>query len=210
MLETDMLTTDQKEAILRRAGIAVPEFPPGAREAKAREPDAHDKTLSCAKRTATQARERWAATIAALWVEFVARRAAKSLRDAEEARRLNMLRQAGERSDSWARPAWQAIRAMAKRSAVATDCASVHVGSAWRLRADVLGDAADARCAIQKPMPVRLAQGDALGKIASRDSHQHCVLAQQRQRLARREAALSASGASWGPERPGVGEAEPA
>jgi hypothetical protein len=98
--ETDMLTTDQKEAILRRAGIAVPEFPPGDLQAQARAPDAHDGTLSCAKRTAAQAREQWAATIAALWVEFVARRAAKSLREAEDARRLSMLREEAERSDS--------------------------------------------------------------------------------------------------------------
>ena len=55
-----MLTTDQKEAILRRAGVAVPDFPPG-----------HD--------------------IEALYVEYLARRAAKGLRDAEAARQLRDL-----------------------------------------------------------------------------------------------------------------------
>jgi len=97
-----MLTTDQKEAILRRAGIAVPEFPPRDLQAQAqgRQVDAHDEAQSSAKRTAAQAREQWAATVGALWVEYVARRAAKSLRDAEDARRLSMLREAGERSGS--------------------------------------------------------------------------------------------------------------
>jgi hypothetical protein len=96
--EAEMLTTDRKEAILRRAGIAVPQFPPGDLQAQAR--DAPDETVSSAKRPAAQAREQWAATIAVLWVEYVARRAAKGLRDAEDARRLSMLREAGERSGS--------------------------------------------------------------------------------------------------------------
>ena len=95
-----MLTTDQKEAILRKAGVAVPDFPPGDLEAQARGPDAHDKTMSPARQTAAQAREQWAAIIGTLYVEYVARRAAKSLRDAEDARRLSMLREAGERSGS--------------------------------------------------------------------------------------------------------------
>jgi hypothetical protein len=37
----------------------------------------------------------WAANIDTLYVEYVARRAAKSLRDAEEARQLSALQRAG-------------------------------------------------------------------------------------------------------------------
>lgn len=93
-----MLTTDQKEAILRKAGMAVPEFPTSRSEAKDhdRNEQAHDTPRSSVERR--QAIEEWAAAVQALYVEYVARRAAKSLRDAEEARQLAALQRAGERS----------------------------------------------------------------------------------------------------------------
>ncbi|MDM0052971.1 hypothetical protein [Variovorax sp. J22R115] len=97
-----MLTTDQKEAILRRAGVAVPDFPSGPPRSKAQEPDARGNAAWSGKRSVSGSRRaaigQWAATIDALYVEYVARRAAKSLRDAEEARQLSLLRLAGQRS----------------------------------------------------------------------------------------------------------------
>lgn len=97
-----MLTIDQKEAILRKSGVAVPEFPSGHPRLQARDSDAIGNLAPSGKRSASELRraaiEQWAATIDALYVEYVARRAAKSLRDAEDARQLSMLRLAGERS----------------------------------------------------------------------------------------------------------------
>ena len=97
-----MLTIDQKETILRKAGVAVPEFPAGHPGAKARGPDARDDPAVSGKRAQSESRraaiEQWAASIEALYVEYVARRAAKGLRDAEDARQLTLLRRAGERS----------------------------------------------------------------------------------------------------------------
>lgn len=80
-----MLTTYQMEAILRRAGAEVPDFPPEFGLARSR-------TTTTASREAI---EQWAATIETLFVEYVARRAAKSLRDAEETRQLSELQRAG-------------------------------------------------------------------------------------------------------------------
>ena len=92
-----MLTTDQKATILRRAGTPVPDFPTGRRASQA--PDACESTTPGAApgtTTASQApMEEWAANIDTLYVEYVARRAAKSLRDAEEARQLSALQRAG-------------------------------------------------------------------------------------------------------------------
>jgi hypothetical protein len=97
----DMLTIDQKETILRKAGVAVPDLPSST---KAREPDARDDPAASGKRAQSESRraaiEQWAASIEALYVEYVARRAAKGLRDAEDARQLSLLRRAGERSDA--------------------------------------------------------------------------------------------------------------
>ena len=67
-----MLTTAQKAAILQKTGAAVPE--------------------AAADATAEAASE-WSATVNMLFVSYVAARAAKSLRDAEEARQLGVLRQ---------------------------------------------------------------------------------------------------------------------
>lgn len=67
-----MLTTSHKASILRKAGVAVPAQPLDA--------DLHGACVS------------WAKTIETLYVSYAAARAAKSLRDAEEARQLTMLR----------------------------------------------------------------------------------------------------------------------
>ncbi|MDM0078475.1 hypothetical protein QTH90_28990 [Variovorax sp. J2P1-59] len=96
-----MLTIDQKERILRQAGVAVPDFPPGHARTAARNPDVGEKAMSSKARMPPEARQeavaQWAASIEALYVEYVAKRAAKSLRDAEDARRLGMLREAAQR-----------------------------------------------------------------------------------------------------------------
>ena len=70
-----MLNTDQKEAILRRAGVAVPSFPE-------RHPDAHgrDRDAEAEQQVALQ---RWTEAIDMLYVQYAAARAAQSLRDAE-------------------------------------------------------------------------------------------------------------------------------
>ncbi|RZL86611.1 MAG: hypothetical protein EOP82_29325 [Variovorax sp.] len=95
-----MLTTDQKEAILRRAGVSVPDQPAGAADASARELEASDvATENDGTRAPTSHQEAtalWAQTIETLYVEYGARRAAKSLRDAEDARQLDALQRAGQ------------------------------------------------------------------------------------------------------------------
>ncbi len=97
-----MLTTDQREAILRKAGVAVPDFPAENPRIGPAHPGARGNAVLPGKRAMSQSRrealERWTASIEALYVEYVARRAAKSLRDAEEARQLSMLRGAAQRS----------------------------------------------------------------------------------------------------------------
>jgi hypothetical protein len=101
LLETDMLTTDQKETILRRAGVAVPAFPTRPLPVKGRDqPDgAKAPTNHLAEDAGMRAAAaEWVKAINALYVEYSAARAAQSLRDAEEARRLGALRQASARS----------------------------------------------------------------------------------------------------------------
>jgi len=83
-----MLTTDQKETILRRAGVAVPAFP---------SPRASDQQQHQADDPQNAAEHR-ARTIDTLFVEYSAARAARSLREAEEIRQLVALRRASDRS----------------------------------------------------------------------------------------------------------------
>lgn len=96
-----MLTTDQKETILRKAGVAVPGFPAGRVLAKNHDqlehagPAPKDQGEGAARRAPAA---EWARTIDTLYVEYSAARAAKSLRDAEEARRLDALRHASARA----------------------------------------------------------------------------------------------------------------
>ena len=87
-----MLTTDQKEAILRRAGVTVPAFP---------SPRARDQQQQQQQQQADgpeDAAKQWARTIDTLFAEYSAARAARSLREAEETRQLGALRRASDRS----------------------------------------------------------------------------------------------------------------
>lgn len=95
-----MLTTDQKETILRRAGVAVPAFP----SRRPSDQQQHQSDAEPILKGNMQAdgrqkpAEQWARTIDALFVEYSAARAARSLRDAEEARQLGALRHAADGS----------------------------------------------------------------------------------------------------------------
>lgn len=68
-----MLTTVQKADILRKSGLAVP---------------------ACPEATSQD----WMVQVDALFVDYVAARAAKSLRDAEDIRQLDLLRRMSHRS----------------------------------------------------------------------------------------------------------------
>lgn len=94
-----MLTTDQKETILRRAGVAVPAFPSRYSGNQQHQSDTEPilKSNMQAERRQTAA-EQWARTIDTLFVEYSAARAARSVRDAEEARQLGALRHASDGS----------------------------------------------------------------------------------------------------------------
>lgn len=72
-----MLTPAQKATILGKAGFQIPASPAPTR-AEAADQDA--------------AAQDWIKAVETLYVSYVAARAAKSLRDAEEARQLAMLR----------------------------------------------------------------------------------------------------------------------
>lgn len=94
-----MLTTDQKATILRRAGVAVPAFParrPSDQQHQAGAESTLKSNLQAEGRR--MAAEQWARTIDTLFVEYSAARAARSLRDAEEARQLGALRRASDGS----------------------------------------------------------------------------------------------------------------
>lgn len=91
-----MLTTDQKEAILRGAGVATPAFPsPGVLWRQQRQHDAApgSRTNAQAGMDPGTAAKQWADAINTLFVAYSAARAARSLRKAEEARQLGVLRQ---------------------------------------------------------------------------------------------------------------------
>ena len=79
-----MLTTTQKADILQKTGIAVPAAP-----APCPLPDVQESAAAAEP----SAMARWTAAVEALFVSYVAARAAKSLRDAEERRQLAMLRE---------------------------------------------------------------------------------------------------------------------
>lgn len=96
-----MLTTDQKETILRRAGVAVPAFPasrPSDPQHQARAEPSLNSNMQVEGEGRRTAAEQWARTIDTLFVEYSAARAARSLRDAEEARQLGALRRASDGS----------------------------------------------------------------------------------------------------------------
>ena len=71
-----MLSTTQKANILKKAGVQVPEMP----------------TSDAATAGGLHTTREWATAVENLYVSYVAARAAKSLREAEEARQLDMLR----------------------------------------------------------------------------------------------------------------------
>lgn len=79
-----MLTIAQKADILQKTGIAVPAAP-----APSPLPDVQDGQTTAEP----SAMARWTAAVEALFVSYVAARAAKSLRDAEERRQLAVLRE---------------------------------------------------------------------------------------------------------------------
>lgn len=94
-----MLTIEQKETILRRAGVAVPAF--SSRRASNQQQQADAKPILKEDMQADgqqNTAERRARTIDALFVEYSAARAARSLRNAEEARQLSALRHASHGS----------------------------------------------------------------------------------------------------------------
>ena len=94
-----MLTTDQKETILRRAGVAVPASPARHSSDQQHQSDAEPSLKENMQVDGRRiAAEQWARTIDTLFVEYSAARAARSLRDAEEARQLGALRRASDGS----------------------------------------------------------------------------------------------------------------
>jgi hypothetical protein len=100
-METEMLSTDQKETILRRAGVAVPARPSRRSSDQQQQADAGSISGQNIQAGGQQdAARRWARTIDALFVEYSAIRAARSLRDAEEARLLGALRHASDGSSA--------------------------------------------------------------------------------------------------------------
>mgnify|MGYP003589076021 CR=1 FL=1 len=66
-----MLTIDQKEAVLRRAGRAVPDFPSGPAVHDAAHPQARD-TRAAHRRAPRQALGQWSAIVTALYLEHLA------------------------------------------------------------------------------------------------------------------------------------------
>jgi len=83
-----MLTTDQKETILRRAGVTVPAFPFGSGHDQQQQADARPIVQPDRQADARHdPQQAWARTIDALFAEYSAARAAQSLHEAEQHRR---------------------------------------------------------------------------------------------------------------------------
>ena len=82
-----MLTTDQKESILRRAGLTVPAFPFGAGTGQQQQADAAPLVKYALQADAVpDPRVHWARTVDALFAEYSNARASRSLREAEQSR----------------------------------------------------------------------------------------------------------------------------
>jgi hypothetical protein len=92
-----MLSTQHKARILTRAGVTVPPCPVvpqhGQRHA---EPGANGARQQRATADGAAPDAAWRREIEILYAQFAAARAAKSLRDAEEARQLGRLRRAND------------------------------------------------------------------------------------------------------------------
>jgi|GEM_PF-404767 len=86
-----MLAVTQKAVILRRSGVAVP---PAPVDVAANDGGPHESAAAQPAESVREAALRtWTAQVNALFVSYVAARAAKSLRDAEAVRQLDELRQ---------------------------------------------------------------------------------------------------------------------
>lgn len=88
-----MLTTQQKEAILRKAGVALPDPDRGNAAVHAgqlQQADAQPLARTSAMQAGGQAdsQAQWARTIDLLFVEYTTARAARSLRDAQQGTRF--------------------------------------------------------------------------------------------------------------------------
>lgn len=84
-----MLTHQKKAAILTRTGTAVPPFPARptpAQDGGGREPDGQAHAIAA-----------WNRNVDILFVNYAAARAAKSLREAQQALQLDRLRKANSR-----------------------------------------------------------------------------------------------------------------
>jgi hypothetical protein len=95
-----MLTAIKKALILAQAGSAVPAFPGLEAPVSLRPPrEGAPTSMQQRESDAEQARavERWSQEIEALFVTYTVARAARSLREAEQARQIDMLRRANAR-----------------------------------------------------------------------------------------------------------------
>ena len=91
--EDSMLTASQKANILKKTGVAVPRCPIRRTPAQDCKPFAGEGTPEVRHDSEQQAAvKEWSRAVEALYVGYVAARAAKSLRDSEEARQLDLLR----------------------------------------------------------------------------------------------------------------------
>jgi hypothetical protein len=88
-----MLTTVQKAGILLRSGVAVPALPTAVE---------FDGSIASAEADAMQ---EWTVLVENLFISYAAARAAKSLRDAEEARQIGALQRMAAPARRSARPA---------------------------------------------------------------------------------------------------------
>jgi hypothetical protein len=92
-----MLTTRQKAAILAKAGLPVPAFPacglPTSERHRCRGVEALQEELDAETQQATAVMQ-WGQQIEDMYVVHVAARAARSLREAQDALQLDRLRQA--------------------------------------------------------------------------------------------------------------------
>jgi len=94
-----MLTISQKEVILRSAGVQVRPYPRqlvAIEESSLRPPLSDSSEHVAAEIQAAEAVIEWEREIQDLYTEFVAHRAAKSLRDAEARRTVDTLRRNNE------------------------------------------------------------------------------------------------------------------
>jgi len=83
-----MLTPFLKAEILRKTGFAVPALPTEVAEVT----EGNAATDSPVNAGDSHVLKQWVASVEALFVTYVAARAAKSLRESEEARQLDALR----------------------------------------------------------------------------------------------------------------------